>query len=34
MTEQQIEFSMWITGHDKETILQLWEDFNQNPQQP
>jgi len=27
MTEKQIQFVMWVTGHDRETILKLWKNF-------
>ncbi len=28
MTEQQIQFVMYVTGHDRETVMQLWEDWS------
>lgn len=28
MTEEMIEFCMWLIGHDRETVLQMFEDFS------
>lgn len=27
MTEEMIAFVMWITGHDRETVIQAYEDW-------
>ena len=28
MNEQLIEFAMYLTGHDRETIIQMYNDWN------
>ena len=28
MNEQLIEFAMYLTGHDRETIIQMFNDWN------
>jgi hypothetical protein len=27
MNEEYIEFCMWTTGHDRETVIQMWNDY-------
>ena len=28
---ETIEFAIWLTGHDKETIIQMYNDFKNQP---
>lgn len=31
MTEEQLQFAMWLTGHDEETIKQMYNDWKCSP---